>query len=73
MAEQSYNTAMGILIPMVAERLKRAHDTAAAASTIAGSGNLENAFRILLDIEQPTFEANTLLNAIAVIQRDCQD
>jgi hypothetical protein len=73
MAEQSQNIAIGALIPMIADRLKRAHNTATAAASIAASGNSESAFRILLDIEQPTFEANALLNAISVIRRDCQD
>ncbi|MEI9931692.1 MAG: hypothetical protein WDM89_14410, partial [Rhizomicrobium sp.] len=73
MAEQNRSIAFEALIPMITERLKRAHDTAAAAASIAAAGNRESAFRILLDIEEPTFQASTLLNAISVIHRDGQD
>jgi hypothetical protein len=73
MAEKSRNIAIEALIPMITEKLKRAHDTAAAAASVAATGNSESAFRILLDIEEPAFQATTLLNAISVIRRDGQD
>ena len=43
------------------------HDTAVAAASVAATGNPESAFRILLDIEEPAFQATTLLNAIAAV------
>ena len=70
MADQRRGIAIEALIPMVAERLKRAHDTAVS---LAAKGNPERAFRVLLDIEDSTFQAATLLNAISVIRRDQQD
>ena len=54
MADQAQSITINALIPMISERLKRAHDTAAAAASLAAA-NPESAFRILLDIEQPTF------------------
>ncbi len=72
MADQAQSMTIDALIPMISKRLKRAHDTAAAAASLAAA-NPEGAFRILLDIEQPTFEVSTLLNAISVIRRDWID
>lgn len=72
MADQAQSMMIDALIPMISERLKRAHDTAAAAASLVAA-NPESAFRILLDIEQPTFEATALLNAISVIRRQGVD
>jgi hypothetical protein len=73
MKSETINGALQVIFPLIAERIKSAHDTAAAAALCANSGNLNGAFRILLDIEQPIFEANNLLNAASAIKRERED
>ena len=62
--------ALAVIFPMIASRLKEAHNIADAAATCAATGNHEGAFRIMLDIEQLTHEADTLLNAACVLRRE---
>ena len=72
MANAALSNALLALFPMITERLKQAHNIAAAAQTCAATGNYESAFRILLDVEQPTFEATTLLNAASLIRHEAE-
>jgi len=72
MSNAALSNALSALFPMITERLKQAHNIAAAAQTCAATGNYESAFRILLDVEQPTFEATTLLNAASLIRHDAE-
>jgi hypothetical protein len=65
--------ALTAMFPMITERLKKAHGIAAAAEACAFAGNYENAFRILLDTEELTHDAATLLNAASVIRREMGD
>ena len=73
MANEALKGALLALFPMITDRLKQAHDIAAAAGACAATGNHEGAFRILLDIEQNTYEANTLLNAACLIRRESEE
>jgi len=73
MVDNAQNTALGTVFPMITIRLKRAYDMAAAAETCAATGNHDGAFRILLDIEQHTYEATTLLNAAGLIRQNVED
>lgn len=51
------------------ERLSRAAGIATAAKACADTGNISKAIEIALDIEQLTYEVNTLLNAASLMQR----
>ncbi len=46
---------------------------AAAAECCAATGNHDGVFRIILDVEQDTYEATTLLNAASIIRREVED
>ena len=72
MTNPALSNALVALFPMITERLKQAHNIAAAAESCAVSGNFDGAFRILLDVEQPTYEATTLLNAASLIRREAE-
>lgn len=70
MTEDIPGRAVSNIIIMITQRLRRAYQTADAAEVCTASGNYENAFRILLNIEQDIHEADALLNAAAVIHRE---
>ena len=70
MTDRPHNSALEAIFPMVTKRLKRAHDVATAAECCAATGNYDGAFRILLDIEEDTGDATTLLNAASLIWRN---
>lgn len=57
------------MVELIHERLAEAADTAKAAKVCAGVGKVDEAIRITLAIEQPLYEANTLLNAAALLKR----
>ncbi len=73
MANDMLVGALKAIFPMITHRLKQAHDIAAAANARIATNNVEGAFRILLDIEQHTYEATTLLNAASLIRRETID
>jgi hypothetical protein len=51
----------------VRTRLDKAAGIARAADACAGAGFSDKAVEITLDIEQPLYEATTLLNAVSLI------
>jgi benzoyl-CoA reductase/2-hydroxyglutaryl-CoA dehydratase subunit BcrC/BadD/HgdB len=53
----------------VRERLDKAAGIARAADACAGAGFYEKAVEITMDIEQPIYEATTLMNAASLIHR----
>jgi hypothetical protein len=57
----------------VRTRLDRAAGIARAADACAGAGFCDKAVEITLDIEQPLYEATTLLNAASLINRICKE
>ena len=57
----------------VRTRLDRAAGIARAADACAGAGFCDKAVEITLDIEQPLYEATTLLNAASLINRLCKE
>jgi hypothetical protein len=73
MANEALKGVLLALFPMTTNRLKQAHDIAAAAGACAASGNQEGAFRILLDIEEYICDATTLLNATSLIRRESEE
>ena len=53
----------------VRDRLDRAAGIARAANACAGAGFYDKAVEITMDIEQPIYEATTLMNAASLIHR----
>jgi hypothetical protein len=53
----------------VRDRLDKAAGIARAADACAGAGFYEKAVEITMDIEQPIYEATTLMNAASLIHR----
>ena len=70
MQPEETKAALAAIFPMIASRLREAHNIADAAATCAATGNHEGAFRIMLDLEQLTYEADKLLNAACVLHRE---
>ncbi len=70
MAEDIPGRTITNIIAMITQRLRRAYQTADAAEVCVVSGNHENAFRILLNIEQDIYETDALLNAATIIHRE---
>jgi hypothetical protein len=63
-------------IKEVRTRLDKAAGIARAADACAGAGFCDKAVEITLDIEQPLYEATTLMNAVSLINRirkECQN
>jgi hypothetical protein len=54
---------------LIRERLDGAVAVAKAAEACAEAGNVEGALTIMLDVEQPLYEATTLLNAASLLHR----
>ena len=54
------------------ERLDQAAGLWQAAEACAKAGNIGKAIEIALDIEQLTYEVNTLLNAASLMNRICR-
>lgn len=53
----------------IRERLDKAAALARAAEACAAAGNPEQAVAIVLDVEQPIYEATTFLNAASLVNR----
>jgi len=64
------NSALAVIIPIIVSRLKEAHDIAGAAAACAAIGNHDDAFRIMLDIEKLTHEADAMLNTVCILHRE---
>ncbi len=73
MAKDEAKAALVTLFPMIADRFKRAHSLAAAANTCAAAGDLDAAFRILLDVEQLEFDARRLLDVSSVFKQELDE
>jgi hypothetical protein len=56
---------------LMRERLDQAACLGQAAEACAKAGNIGKAIEIALDIEQLTYEVNTLLNAASLMNRIC--
>ena len=57
------------LLKLIRDRLDGPVAVAKAAEACAEAGDLERAVAILLDAEQPLYEATTLLNAASLLNR----
>ena len=63
------NSALMMQLGFMRERLDQAAGLGRAAEACAKVGNIGKAIEIALDIEQLTYEANTLLNAASLMNR----
>jgi hypothetical protein len=63
------NRAIAAFTQEIRNRLDDAAKAAQAAEACANSGVPDQAVMLLLDIEQPVYEATTLLNAVSLIHR----
>ncbi len=64
--------AMMMQLVLIRERLDQAAGLGQAAEACAKIGNIDKAIEIALDIEQLTYEVNTLLNAASLMKRLCR-
>jgi hypothetical protein len=65
-------SALMMQLVLMRERLDQAAGLGQAAEACAKSGNVGKAIEIALDIEQLTYEVNTLLNAASLMNRICR-
>jgi coenzyme F420-reducing hydrogenase gamma subunit len=55
------------LLTNIHRKLQEAASIAKAAEACAVSGNVQSAVRMVMDIEEPTYQANRMLNAALLI------
>lgn len=55
------------LLTNIHRKLQEAVSVAKAAEACAVSGNVQSAVRMVMDIEEPTYQANRMLNAALLI------
>ncbi|MGY3694574.1 hypothetical protein ACVIGA_004654 [Bradyrhizobium sp. USDA 3240] len=73
MDAQADETAVRTYLTEIRTRIDKAAGIARAADACAGAGFCDKAVEVSLDIEQPLYEATTLLNAVSLINRICRD
>jgi hypothetical protein len=69
MDAEAVELTIKLYVSEVRSRLDKAAGIARAADACAGAGFCDKAVEITLDIEQPLYEATTLLNAASLISR----
>ncbi len=69
MASQDADAMLMTLIGLFHKRLADATSIAAAAKACAGAGNVNEAVRISLSIDQPLYDATKLSEAAALLKR----
>ena len=69
MVQQMPAISIKDLLRCIRERLDGAIAVAKAAEACAEAGDAERALTIMLDVEQPLYEATTLLNAASLLHR----
>lgn len=60
---------VGTLTTMIAERLAEATGLAKAAEACALANNMDGAVQIVLRVDQPIYEVQTLMNATTLVHR----
>lgn len=65
--------AIKIYLKEIRERLEECAKTAKVAECSAEAGNIDQAVRLSLDIEQPCYEASRLLDAASLLNRLSQE
>lgn len=73
MANKPTDAMLMMLIELFHKRLADATSIAAAAKACAGAGNLDEAVRISLSIDQPLYDATKLSEAAALLKRMADD
>lgn len=73
MANVPTDTMLMTLIGLFHKRLADATSIAAAAKACAGAGNLDEAVRISLSIDQPLYDATKLSEAASLLKRMADD
>ena len=63
------DVALKFQFELIRERLDEAASVAKAAEACANAGNVKKAAKILLDVDQPIYEAQTLANAVSLLNR----
>jgi hypothetical protein len=58
------------LLGKIHRKLQEAASIAKAAEVCAESGNVQNAVTMIMDIEDPTYQANRMLSAALLIRND---
>jgi hypothetical protein len=69
MDAEAVELTIKLYVSEVRHRLDKAAGIARAADACAGAGFCDKAVEVTLDIEQPLYEATTLLNAASLINR----
>ena len=69
MSPEVTNAAIREVLHAISDRLEQASAVAKAAQACAAIGDRSRAVAILLDVEQPLYEATTFLNAASLINR----
>jgi coenzyme F420-reducing hydrogenase gamma subunit len=58
------------LLKNLHRKLQEAASIAKAAEACAVSGNVQSAVKMAMDIEEPTYQANRMLNAALLIRKE---
>ena len=61
------------LLGKIHRKLQEAASIAKAAEVCAESGNVQGAVTMVMDIEDPTYQANRMLSAALLIRNDLSD
>ncbi len=69
MATKDSDAMLMTLIDLFHKRLADATSIAAASKACAGAGNIDEAIRISLSIDQPLYDATKLSDAAALLKR----
>jgi len=69
MSSTALNPVLMTQLTLMRERLDQAASLGQAAEACGKAGNIQKVIEIALDVEQLTYEVNTLLNAASLMQR----
>ena len=61
------------LLTNIHRKLREAASIAKAAEACAVSGNVQSAVKMVMDIEEPTYQANRMLSAALLIRNELLD
>jgi hypothetical protein len=73
MDRSATEAAIKIYLREILSRLEKSTGVAKAACACAEAGNVESAVEIILEIEQPAYEASRLLDAASLLNRLSRD
>jgi len=67
MDQAAVDTVTKALLTNIHRKLQEAASVARAAEVCAESGSVQSAVKMVMDIEEPTYQANRMLNAALLI------